>query len=335
MSAQPARHVVLVTYGEPTRSAFIDQLVYSWRILVGLTRTVAPIPLPLLPLIAVARARNRTRLWGRHGYQSPLEPLTVEQGRALKTTLMAAAPSETWHVHVAYEFRGPLLDEVLTGLPPGDPVYVVPMYAAESSFTHALSRGTADSLARRLVRHHPVAVLGALDIDILADASARHVLDRLGAEPQWRGEQVALVLAAHGTVTNPSRPIDTGLAATDALRNSIVARLSPHFGAVTHGWLNHTRGGRWTEPAIEDTMKDVVARGYSRVVYYPYGFLADNAESELEGRLALAGHPFESRYVACLNDSPHLMEALARQILEQVAPSPRPDGQPAALSVPA
>ena len=48
-----------------------------------------------------------------------------------------------------------------------------------------------------------------------------------------------------------------------------------------------------------------------------------------------AGHPFESRYVACLNDSPHLMEALARQILEQVAPSPRPDGQPAALSVPA
>jgi len=335
MSAQPTRHVVLVTYGEPTRSAFVDQLVYSWRILVGLTRTVAPIPLPLLPLIAVARARHRTRLWGRHAYQSPLEPLTVGQGRALKTALTAVGPSETWQVHVAYEFRRPLLDEVLKALPAGDPVYVVPMYAADSSFTHALSRGTAASLARQSARKHPVAVLGALDVDVLADVSARHVLDGLSVEPQWRGERTALVLAAHGTVTNPSRPIDTGLAATDALRNAIVARLSPHFGAVTHGWLNHTRGGRWTEPAIEDTMKDVVARGYSRVVYYPYGFLADNAESELEGRLALAGHPFESRYVACLNDSPHLMEAVVRQILEHGAPFRRSDGQPAAVSVPA
>jgi protoheme ferro-lyase len=146
---------------------------------------------------------------------------------------------------------------------------------------------------------------------------------------------VALVLAAHGTVTNPTRPIDTGLLATDALRQAIVARLSEHFGSITHGWLNHTRGGRWTEPAIEDTMKDVVARGYSRVVYYPYGFLADNAESELEGRLALDGHPFESRYVACLNDSPYLMDALVRQILEQAAPSQRSDGRSAAVSVPA
>ena len=339
MSAPLTRHVVLVTYGEPTTSAFTDQLVYSWRILVGLTRTVAPIPLPLLPLIAMARARNRTRLWGRHAYGSPLEPLTVGQARGLTAALTAAAPSERWQVHVAYEFRRPLLEEVLQALPADDSVYVVPMYAAESSFTHALSRGTAASLARRSARRHPVAVLGALDAHVLADVSARHVLDQLGAEPQWRGEQVALVLAAHGTVTNPSRPIDTGLAATDALREAIVARLSAHFGSVAHGWLNHTRGGRWTEPAIEDTMKDVVARGYSRVVYYPYGFLADNAESELEGRLALHGHPFESRYVACLNDSPYLMDALVRQILDLAPGSHRPGGRPAGapdqISVPA
>ena len=338
MSAPQTRHVVLVTYGEPTEAAFTEQLVYSWRILVGLTRTVAPIPLPLLPLIALARARNRTRLWGRHAYGSPLEPLTVGQAGALTTALTAAAPSEQWKVHVAYEFRRPLLEEVLQALPAADPVYVVPMYAADSSFTHALSRGTAASMARRSARRHPV-VLGALDADVLADVSVRHVLDQLGGEPQWRGEHVALVLAAHGTVTNPSRPIDTGLAATDALREAIAARLSAHFGSVAHGWLNHTRGGRWTEPAIEDTMKDVVARGYSRVVYYPYGFLADNAESELEGRLALDGHPFESRYVACLNDSPYLMEALVRQILDHVQASHqfagRPAGAPDAISVPA
>lgn len=339
MSAPLTRHVVLVTYGEPTESAFTDQLVYSWRILVGLTRTVAPIPLPLLPLIAVARARNRTRLWGRHAYGSPLEPLTVGQAGVLATALGVAAPSERWRVHVAYEFRRPLLDEVLKTLPAGEPVHVVPMYAADSSFTHALSRGTAAALERRSPRRTPVAVLGALETQALADVSARHVLDQIGAGPEWRGDRVALVLAAHGTVTNPTRPIDTGLAATDALREAIVARLSPHFGSIMHGWLNHSRGGRWTEPAIEDTMKDVVARGYARVVYYPYGFLADNAESELEGRLALDGHPFESRYVACLNDSPYLMDALVRQILDHALvphrPGERPSGAPEALSVPA
>jgi ferrochelatase len=242
-------------------------------------------------------------------------------------------------VHVAYEFRRPLLDEVLTSLPADDPVHVVPMYAAESSFTHALSRGTAAAVARRLTGRQTADVLGALDAGVLADASARHVLDQVSGDPHWRGEHVALVLAAHGTVTNPTRPIDTGLAATDALREAIVARLSEHFGSITHGWLNHSRGGQWTEPAIENTMKDVVARGYSRVVYYPYGFLADNAESELEGRLALDGHPFESRYVACLNDSPYLMDALVRQILDHALASPQPGGRseasPAPISVPA
>jgi protoheme ferro-lyase len=333
MSAPNTRHVVLVTYGEPTQPGFVGQLVYSWRILLGLTRTVAPIPLPLLPLIAVARARSRTRLWTRHQYGSPLEAHTEGQAAALTAALRAAAPSERWKVHAAYEFRRPLLDEVVKALPPDEPVHVVPMYAAESSFTHALSRGTAAALARTSVRRSPVVVLDALDVQTLAAASVRHVLDHVGAEPAWRGEQVALVLAAHGTVTNPSRPIDTGLAATDALRDAIVAGLSEHFGAIVHGWLNHTRGGRWTEPAIDDTMKDVVARGYSRVVYYPYGFLADNAESELEGRLALAGHPFESRYVACLNDSRYLIDAMVRQILEQDPPSQRAGGQPAPMSV--
>ena len=87
MSAPHTRHVVLVTYGEPTEPGFVGQLVYSWRILVGLTRTVAPIPLPLLPLIAVARARNRTRLWTRHKYGSPLEAHTEGQAAALTAAL--------------------------------------------------------------------------------------------------------------------------------------------------------------------------------------------------------------------------------------------------------
>jgi protoheme ferro-lyase len=82
------RHVVLVTYGEPPTPAFLDQLVYSWRILLGLTRTVAPIPLPVLPLIALSRGRGRQRLWTDEGYASPLEPITERQAVGLRRALV-------------------------------------------------------------------------------------------------------------------------------------------------------------------------------------------------------------------------------------------------------
>src|SRR5204862_7559561 len=32
-----SHHVILLTYGEPPTASFVDQLVYSWRILLGLT----------------------------------------------------------------------------------------------------------------------------------------------------------------------------------------------------------------------------------------------------------------------------------------------------------
>lgn len=310
------RHVVLVTYGEPPTPAFGEQLVYSWRILLGLTRTVAPIPRPLLPVIALARARGRRKSWTENGYASPLEPITASQARRLEGALASADDGRPWQVHVAYEFRKPLLGDVLAAIPVREPVWVVPMYAADSAFTHALSRDAAAAWQPAGARTRAVHVMGALDVELLADLSAAHVLEHAGEGDLWRGQEVALVLAAHGTVLSPPTPIDTGLAATEALCAAITVRLADHFGMVVNGWLNHTRGGKWTDPPIEEALAKVAAAGYSRVVYFPYGFLADNAESELEGRVALAGHPeIASLHVPCLNDSPSFLEALAREIL--------------------
>lgn len=310
------RHVVLVTYGEPPTPAFGEQLVYSWRILLGLTRTVAPIPRPLLPVIALARARTRQRSWSAHGYASPLEPITASQAARLQAALQAADDGRRWRVHVAYEFRRPLLGDVLAGISADEPVWVAPMYAADSAFTHALSRGTAAAHEAMVRRARSVRVLAALESEVLADLSASHVLSHAGEGHSWRGGDVALVLAAHGTVLNPPTPIDTGLAATEALCRAIGSRLASHFGLVANGWLNHTRGGRWTDPPIEAALARIVEGGYRRVVYFPYGFLADNAESQLEGRVALAQHAgLSALHVPCLNDAPPLVDALAREIL--------------------
>jgi len=311
-------HVVLVTYGEPTTASFVEQLVYSWRILVGLTRSVADIPAPLIPLIAVSRGHGRRALWRRYSYSSPLEPITLAQAAQMRTAL-AGRSAGPWTVHIAYEFRKPLLADVIGRLADTDPVVVVPMYAADSAFTHQLSRGAVAALNER--RRAPIVVLPPIDVDALAAISAAHVRSFIGDGVAARS--AALVLAAHGTLLEPARPIDTGRVATEQLCEGITKRLAGSFGMIANGWLNHLRGGRWTEPPIEETLQKVSDAGYREVIYYPYGFLADNAESQLEGQIFAAQRPeLRVRFVPCLNASPALADVIAAQVTD-AAHAPR------------
>lgn len=318
------RNVVLLTYGEPPAPAFLPQLAYSWRILHGLTRTVAPIPRVALPAIALLRAHGRRRLWSAERYHSPLEPITQWQVAAVEHALAARAPSVRWRVHPAYEFRHPLLPAVLAGIPNDEPVDVIPMYLADSAFTHQLARDTIAAWTRRARRRAaPVRVMPPLAEAAAADVAAAHVRRVLEARriggPGW-----SLVLAAHGTLLEPPRPIETGRAATERIAAAIASRLGDRFDRVVLGWLNHTMGGRWTEPAADQALRSLAAQGARRVVYYPFGFLADNAESQLEGRIALRGCPeLESVHLPCLNTSLELADALARQVLGEEPRSPR------------
>jgi len=315
------RHVILLTYGEPPSASFLAQLRYSWRILLGLTRTVAPIPLWVLPFIALRRARLRRRLWLDERYTSPLEPITSSQVGRLSIALAIKAPAVDWRVHLAYEFRDPLLRDILDAIPSGEAVDVVPMYVTDSAFTHQIARTavaewSAPLTRRGRARAAPVRVLPPMDEATLASLLAQHVSHELAALGHRPGPDWALVLAAHGTLLQPARPIDTGREATERICGMLARRLQPDFGLVVNGWLNHVYGGRWTEPPIEEALRQVVEAGYRRVVYYPYGFVADNAESELEGRIALRGQPaLEAVHLSCLNTSPGFLGALADELI--------------------
>lgn len=305
------KHVVVVTYGEPTSPSFVDQLVYSWRILLGLTRSVADIPAPLIPLIALSRARGRNVMWRENNYTSPLEPITLAQAAQLRAALGRKAPDDQWQVHVAYEFRDPTLPSLVKRLPRNEAVIVAPMYAADSAFTHALTR---DSI-KNIDRSAPVIVLPAIDVDTLIKVSVDHLMHSIAGD-NVSARTAALVLAAHGTLLEPQKPIDTGRAATEKLCAGIQDNVANTFGMVANGWLNHSRGGKWTEPPIEETLKRVSDAGYRDVVYYPYGFLADNAESQLEGKLAAATQAgLRVRFVPCLNGSPQLADVIASQVV--------------------
>ena len=306
------KHVVLVTYGEPTSPSFVDQLVYSWRILRGLTRSVADIPALLIPLIALSRARGRNLMWRQNAYSSPLEPITLAQAASLRAALARQSPGEQWKVHVAYEFRDPLLPSLIKRLPRKETVIVVPMYAADSAFTHALTRASIKHLDAR--RPAPIIVLKPIAVDTLIKISVDHLMHTI-AEDKITPATSALVLAAHGTLLEPDKPIETGRVATETLCAGIRDNLTNVFGMIANGWLNHSRGGRWTEPPIEETLKRVKDAGYRDVIYYPYGFLADNAESQLEGKIAAAAEEgLRVRFVPCLNGSHELAEVIASQV---------------------
>jgi protoheme ferro-lyase len=319
------RHVVLLTYGEPPTPAFFPQLKYSWRILLGLTRAVAPIPPALIPMIALARARLRWSLWTQERYRSPLEPLTHEQADGLAALLAERDPATNWRVHVAYEFRDPLLLATLASLPKDEPVDVVPMYVADSAFTHQLARDTiARWAARTAARSAPIRVRPALDEAPLIEAAAAHVRREIDSRgiggPGW-----ALVLAAHGTLLEPPRPMETGRVATERIAAGIAAKLGDRFDRIQLGWLNHVYGGRWTEPAADVALRDLAASGVRKVVYFPFGFLADNAESQLEGRIALRAVPeIEAVHLLCMNAAPELLQALAAQLTGGPVPAPEP-----------
>jgi ferrochelatase len=187
------------------------------------------------------------------------------------------------------------------------------MYAADSGFTHMLSRQSAEYLDQR--RPAPIIVLKPLDVERLASISADHVRQSLPASLDR--EKTALVLTARGTLLKPAKEIETGRVTLERLGQAIAQRLTGSFGMVASGWLNYGRGERWTAPPIRETLRRVSEAGFQAVVYYPYGFLADNSESQLFGQLAVASRPeLKVRYVPCLNGSFELAEAIAAEIVK-------------------
>jgi protoheme ferro-lyase len=309
-----SRCVLLLTYGEPPTPAFPSQLKYSWRILLGLTRSVAKIPAAVLPIIAVQRGITRNRMWTEERYASPLEAITLQQVDAVKSALERRDPRTRWDVRAVYEFRDPLMLNFIRGLPQGMPVDIVPMYAACSAFTHDLSRRLIAAASKSLGGRE-VNVLPPLAEDRLAPLMIRHVKETLAARGVQTGPDWALLLSAHGTLLNPSIPYETGRVATERLCGLIRQGLAGQFGKVCNGWLNHVYGGEWTKPPADEALKCLADEGYKKVVYFPYGFLADNAESELEGRQVLRTRPdVESVHLECLNESPALADLIAWQV---------------------
>lgn len=318
--------VIYLTYGEPAAAKFGVQYRYSLAILRRLTLRVAPIPRFVLPLIAAYRAWTRCRLFRDLDFSSPLEEISERQRDALESSLRTRHPDREISVRLVYEFREPFLPEQLKGSsePPED-LIVLPSYIAESDFTSGVSRTDLAHFHEESKGSHgwpePRYINNLGRDSRLADIMANHVLGYCRREG-WTTEASVLVLGAHGTVVNPPPGILNGLEDTATLAAAIKHRLKPHFRMIRAGFLNHTLGGDWTEPPMDKLAEKLRSAGHS-VVYFPYGFTADNAESLVEGPQAL--EPQASLLcVPCLNESPTLTDFFTDRVEEAWRASPEP-----------
>lgn len=318
--------VVLVTYGEPAKNSFVEQWVYSYRILKRLTRRIASIPKPLVPVIATARARSRVRLWNQHAFSSPLESLHEKTVSALRDELARRGCTEQFIVTKAYEFRQPGLTEVLGDLETRgcNKALIVPMYIAGGDFTDGMTRISVADAQAKLPRWTSDRIEFCLLSDTPEDARntaemlAEHCLESLRERSVTTDiKDWAVLLAAHGTVINPPPGADNGLVQFGRVLKPLRDLLKPHFGLVRIGWLNHSRGGKWSTPPVHDALRLIHERGYRKLVYFPWGFTTDNAETILEGRMAIAnfGNGFERvEHLPCLNANPRFVALLADRI---------------------
>jgi protoporphyrin/coproporphyrin ferrochelatase len=332
--------IILTTYGEPQRNSFAEQWMYSYRILRGLTRKIAPIPAPLLPVIATARARGRVKLWNEHEFASPLEALHLETVSALEMQIRARLSPGGAHPIIthAYEFRRPTLTEVLGQLQERgcQSAVVVPMYIADGDFTHGVTRFAIDDAIAGQPRGSRWREPGRVSLCSLTGSPvAESQLARMVAEyclqsMQERGLETpaqdwAILLAAHGTVVSSPEGVDNGLNHFGRILIQLKRHLSPHVGLVRVGWLNHTRGGKWTTPTVGEALQFVRNRGFEQIVYFPWGFTTDNAETALEGRVALAelDPSFERvEYLPSLNAHAPFIQLIADRIVEHLEPEP-------------
>lgn len=327
MTTRARIDVYCMTYGEPGENTFRPQFEYSLAILNRLTRRVAPIPSFITPILAARRARIRCAMFNARGYHSPLEPISEAQVQKIARFLAQKRPDIDWRCRTVTEFRRPFLPSILReGIQsPPDDLVILPLYLAESDFTTGISRTDLARFHRSCRGQNPYPAPAYVDGFGFSEELARVVADFVERQCEAAGWdkdrtcRAALILGAHGTLQFPPPGINSGAKETLYFFGLLRARLRHRFRTVRIAWLNHKLGGKWTFPAADETGDEVWNQGIREVVYFPFGFLADNNESQNEGRDALAKHSWEALlYLPCPNEDDAFCASLADHVLERI-----------------
>ena len=236
-TSKPERLLIIaLTYGEPEEAHFLKQYHYSLLILKRLTRKIAQIPKSLLPLIALFRGYKRVKQWRKEKYRSPLEKISREQVSSLLSILQDRDPSRHYEIRLVFEFRPPLLPEVLSEIENHSPdkIYFLPLYIVDSDFTSGISEEDyQEYLGQSSKSPLPKPdYISAFTEDARMIDLIEQFLDEQLNGAGWSEntlKEAALILSAHGTPIHEPEGINTGYQAMLRFYQQLETRLSTRF----------------------------------------------------------------------------------------------------------
>jgi ferrochelatase len=321
--------VIVASHGEveePSIKAFNQSL----RVLFHHVSDVMPIPAPVQTVIAAIGSVRQTLLWRTSGYRSRYNAIARTQttlAQAELTQLLARSPLAdrvTLDVKTAYDTTPPYTDRVMAECKGYDGVVIVPMNPIDSDFSCGL-------VCRAATEIFPTETLGKIkvlsrlwdDADFI-QLSADHLFESM---PKLSGKKTGVILVMHGTIVKDDKgkpPLfNAGLHATETFAAQMKAAVIAHpqniFDAVEIGYLNHGMGGTWTSPTLKETLAAFRKQNIESVVMFPFGYYADNSETDHEANGQMQKMAFkENYYINCLNESPAFAAWLARRIWRAV-----------------
>ncbi|HWR01509.1 MAG TPA: ferrochelatase [Chlorobaculum sp.] len=325
--------VVLVTYGEVEELVARSLWPSSRKIVQVVTRQIVKLPTFMIYALGDFRSTKHYIDWKLNRYRSPLVPINRAQaksvGQELRKNERLNESGVTVDVQEAYYFVPPYLEDVLEKSRNGsDGVIVVPMIPVESSF----SCGPACQMA---IDVYGEGHLGSLRVvrGLWKDEELHRLyLDHLfgtlsAANVAKSGRKPGLVLVIHGTIVknrkgNPPS-VFTGLNETMAffrlMREKILADPRNVFGEVKLGCLNHRTGGEWTPETVERALEELQQDGFDAVAMFPFGYFADNSETDYEAKKLLDGSGIAiKQYIPCINEAPGFARWLSSRIVSEI-----------------
>ncbi|MBN9426273.1 MAG: ferrochelatase [Burkholderiales bacterium] len=321
--ALPARTAVLLvqlgTPDEPTPAAvrrFLGEFLADPRVVEIPAAAWRPILHGVVLRTRPAKsAAKYASVWGRDG-----SPLMVQTAR--QALLLRGALGERGHdIEVAFAMRygNPSVASVLRDLRERNVtrLLVLPLYPQYAASTTA---SAFDAVSRELRNWRNLPELRLVrsfhDDDGYLDALAA----RITASWEADGPPQKLVMSFHGV---PRRSLMLG----DPYHCECLATgrlLAERLGLRRDDWVLsfQSRFGRaqWLQPYTEPVLHDLGRSGIRRVDVVCPGFVAECLETleeiAIEGKQAFVSAGGQDyRYIACLNDSPAFIDALATLVL--------------------
>ncbi|MCS7012992.1 MAG: ferrochelatase [Chloroherpetonaceae bacterium] len=314
--------VLISSHGEveaPSFSAYRNQI----RHIFHHASAYMHIPKPVLHVIPTVGGALMTLKYRRARYLSPHNHLTRQQAEKVKAHLSNIATSlpVTLEVIPTFETTPPYTeDQLQDAMQRYDGVIVLAMNPIDGD----LSCGT---LCRFAQQTFPPDMLSKLTVigglwrdEALSAVYCTYILSQI-QELTLYG-RVGLILIMHGTVVAQKNgaPVSfrNGLKETESFYERLASGLraaSPKlFSHITVAYLNHTVGGRWTTPTLEDAIATLKAHGIETAVAFASGYFTDSSETHHAAEVLSRAKFRAAYYLPCVNDTDDFTRYLAERI---------------------